>query len=113
MCDFFAFRDNAKAAFSTLIVSVMMYEKGSGMGGEIVMYRVKVAGMAIGEDLTSEGPNPEEVLTNLRRKVGAARRVKKAADNARELARRNAAQVAVVVAMVVPAAMEPSQAMAA
>ncbi len=91
MCDYFAFRDKARATFPGLIVSVMMFEKGSGKGGEVTMYRVKAAGMAIGEDLTSEGACADEVLTAMVRKVGAARRAVKEAANARALARRAAA----------------------
>lgn len=88
MCDYFAFRDKARAMFPGLIISVMMFEQGSGKGGEVTMYRVKAAGMSIGSDLSAQGANDEEVLTAMVRKVGAARRAKKAADNARDVARR-------------------------
>ena len=101
MCDFAAFRTKARATFSTLIVSVMMFEHGSGKGGEVTMYRVKVAGMAIGEDITCQGPNAEDVLREAVRRVAAARKAKKEADNARDLARRAAADGGQTVQMLV------------
>ena len=91
MCDFTAFRNKARATFPDLIVSVMMFEKGNGRGVELTMYRVKVAGMSIGADLTSQGVRSEDVLSGLVRQVGAARRAKKEADYARAVARRAAA----------------------
>jgi hypothetical protein len=87
MCDYFAFRTKAIATFPDLIVSVMMFDKGSGKDVSLTMYRVKVAGMAIGADLSSQGASAEEVLTELVRQVGKARRAKKEADRARQLAR--------------------------
>ena len=56
------------------------------------MYRVKVAGMAIGDNLTSQAASVEDVLKELVRKVGAARRAKKEAANTRALARRASMQ---------------------
>lgn len=92
MCDFFAFRAKANATFPDLIVSVMMFEEGKGKSLPVTMYRMKVAGMAIGDTLTSQGASAEEVLKALVRRVGAARRAKKEAANNRELARRAAMQ---------------------
>ena len=101
MCDYFAFRTKANATFPGLIVSVMMFDKGSGKGVSVTMYRVKVAGMAIGADLTSQGASGEEVLTELVRKVGKARREKREADTSRQLARRAAATGGQTVQMLV------------
>jgi hypothetical protein len=74
MLDFFAFRDKARETFPSLIVSVTMEMKGSGAGGEITMYKAKVSGQGIGAELSCEGDNGEQVLTDLIAKVGAARR---------------------------------------
>lgn len=88
MCDFAAFRNKANAAFPDLIVSVLMFERGRSRSVPVTMYRVKVAGMAIGADLASQGESVAEVLASLARLVGAARREKKEADQARMIARR-------------------------
>lgn len=103
MCLYTFFRNKANATFPGLIVSVLMFEKGSGKAIPVTMYRVKVAGMAIGEDLASEGASVDDVLSALVRKVCAARRAKKDADNARALARRAAANGGQTVQMVMRA----------
>lgn len=92
MCDFAAFRSKANATFPDLIVSVMMFEEGKGKSVPVTMYRVKVAGMAIGDNLTSQAASVEGVLGALVRKVGAARRAKIEAAQTRALARRAAMQ---------------------
>lgn len=74
MLDFFAFRTKARETFSTLIVSVLMWEKGSGIGGEVTMYKVKVSGQGIGGELTTQGDDAEQVLKNMIGLVGYARR---------------------------------------
>lgn len=75
MCDYADFRSKAREAFSTLIVSVLMFEEGSGRGGEVTYYRVKVAGQAIGPDaLTATAASAQDAIDALIRKVGQARR---------------------------------------
>ena len=73
MLDYFAFRDLARATFPSLIVSTMMYEKGSGAGGEVTMYRVKVSGQGIGEALATDGLDGQLVLDEMVRLVGISR----------------------------------------
>lgn len=89
MLDYFAFRNKATATFPTLIVSVMMYEQGSGLGREVTMYRVKVAGMAIGADIKQEGMDAEVVLREAVRQVGKAREAVKQAQWDKMVARHN------------------------
>ena len=89
MLDYFAFRNKATATFPNLVVSVMMYERGSGLGGEVTMYRVKVAGMAIGEDVKSEGADAETVLREAVRRVSVARKAVKQAQWDKMVARHN------------------------
>lgn len=89
MCDFANFRSQARQAFSTLIVSVLMFEKGSGRGGEVTYYRVKVAGMAIGPDpLSATATSAQDAIDALIRQVGQARRQVQQARQQRQVSRR-------------------------
>lgn len=91
MLDFFAFRAKARETFPSLIVSVLMWEEGSGAGGEVTMYKAKVSGQGIGAQLQSQGDNADQVLTDLIALVGKARGTVKAGkrawlENRREIA---------------------------
>lgn len=89
MCDFANFRTQAREVFSTLIVSVLMFERGSGRGGEVTYYRVKVAGMAIGPDaLSATATSAQEAINALISKVGQARRQVNEARQQQQLNRR-------------------------
>lgn len=88
MLDFFAFRDKARAAFPSLIVSVLMWEKGSGAGGEVTMYKVKVSGQGIGGEFSSQGTDAEEALIDLIQKVAGGRAVVRVAKTAWQQSRR-------------------------
>lgn len=84
MCDFTDFRNQARAAFRSLNVSVMMYDKQTATSSGVIYYRLEVAGMAIGaKNLTAEGVTPKEVIDAMIKKVAQARRnVRNAADDA-------------------------------
>ena len=89
MCDFANFRTQAREAFSTLIVSVLMFEKGSGRGGEVTYYRVSVAGQAIGPDaLSATADSAQGAIDALIRQVGQARRQVQQARQQQQLNRR-------------------------
>ncbi|WP_125921685.1 hypothetical protein [Hymenobacter lapidarius] len=89
MCDFVNFRNKAREAFSTLIVSVLMFEKGSGRGGEVTYYRVKVAGPAIGPDpMSATAASAQAAIDALIRQVGQARRQVSEARQQQQLSRR-------------------------
>ena len=88
MNDFQDFRNQAHRAFPSLIVSVLMFERGSGRGGEVTYYRVKVAGQAIGpEPLVATAPEPQAAIDALVRQVGQARREVSAARQQRRMSR--------------------------
>ena len=76
MSDFLDFSRAARAAFPSLHVSVMMYEKASARGGELLYYRLKVEGMALGtEALTATDTSAEQVINTMIGQVGRARRL--------------------------------------
>lgn len=88
MLDFAEFRNQARAEFPDLNVSVMMYEKETATGTDLVYYRLKATGMKIGAaSLTAEGTSPAEAIAALIRLVGPARRAVRAAADAAMQAR--------------------------
>ena len=88
MNDFQDFRNQAHRAFPSLIVSVLMFERGSGRGGEVTYYRVKVAGMAIGpEALSATATSAQGAIDALIRQVGQTRRQVQQARQQRQLDR--------------------------
>ena len=88
MCDFAAFRTQARAAFPDLNVSVMMYERETATSIGLIYYRLKAAGMKIGAaSLTAEGTSPVEAVARMIQQVAQARRATRAAADAAKLAR--------------------------
>ncbi|MDU0371979.1 hypothetical protein ACFPAF_16375 [Hymenobacter endophyticus] len=76
--DFFTFSQQARKRIYNLNVDVCMYEKETALGVGIIMYRLKVQGMAIGpEPLTTESASGEDCITNMIARVCRARRQQK------------------------------------
>lgn len=88
MCDFQAFRNQARAAFPDLNISVMMYEKQTAKGSDLIYYRLSAAGMSIGpQRLTAEATSAEDAIAALVRQVAPARRAVRAAVQQAQLTR--------------------------
>ena len=95
MYSFSDFCKQARAAFPDLIVSVRMYERGSGTGGEVTMYRLSAQGQNIGAaTLTADADTQPEVIKSLSCQVGQARRQVQAQRKAQQQAQRPAAPAA-------------------
>jgi hypothetical protein len=88
MCEFIPFRNRARQEFPDLIVSVHMFEQGSGGGGEVIQYQVDVAGQPIGTaPLSATATSVDDVIKALIKLVAPARRAVRQARDAGQRAR--------------------------
>lgn len=76
MCLYSAFRQQVRTTFPTLACSVMMYEKGSGVGGELTMFRAKVQGQPVATDAVTA----REAVSGLAAQVKSTQVVEAAAE---------------------------------
>lgn len=74
MSDFHDFRNLARAAFSDLNVSVMMYEPQTARGGDLITYRLKANGPKLQQALTVEGPSAASAIDQMRSAIRFHRR---------------------------------------
>lgn len=72
--EFSSFATEARAAFDSLHIDVMMYEKASALGIAETRYRLRAEGMKIGPDpLIAEATSGQRCIAALVRLVAQAR----------------------------------------